>query len=182
LFGIDDAMADVVVRATQPALAAVKLAWWRERLEQLDQGKVPAEPRLQDAARELLPLGITGHSLAQLEEGWAALLQEAPDLELVRERGAVLFGLGARLLKADLDDQTVRSAGHLFAVADGRRRRLPAVAIQVAAILKAPRKIRPLTALAALAARDLRRKGTPEAEATPGRAWTLLRHRLTGRI
>ena len=44
MFDIDDAMWDVVARATQPSLAAVKLAWWRERLEDLDEGKVPVEP------------------------------------------------------------------------------------------------------------------------------------------
>jgi len=43
--------------------------------------------------------------------------------------------------------------------------------------------LRPITALAALAARDTNRGGPPfEPPATPGRAWTLLRHRLTGRI
>jgi hypothetical protein len=42
---------------------------------------------------------------------------------------------------------------------------------------------RPLTGLAALAARDLKRGGPPfEAEGTPARAWTLFRHRMTGRF
>jgi phytoene synthase len=78
LFDIDDAMADVVVRSTQPALGAIKLAWWRERLEELDQGKVPAEPRLQAAAAELLPRGISGAELAGLEDAWSALLEQSP--------------------------------------------------------------------------------------------------------
>ena len=51
-------MGDVVARSTEPALGAIKLAWWRERLEELDHGKVPAEPRLQAAAAELLPREI----------------------------------------------------------------------------------------------------------------------------
>jgi len=58
LWQIDAAMGDVVARSTQPALAAVKLAWWRERLEELDQGVVPDEPRLQSAAQNLLFRGI----------------------------------------------------------------------------------------------------------------------------
>ena len=58
LFQIDAAMGDVVARATQPALGAVKLAWWRERLEELDQGMVPAEPRLRAVAEQLLPRGV----------------------------------------------------------------------------------------------------------------------------
>ena len=50
LFAIDDALGDVVAKATEPALAAIKLAWWRERLEELDSGQAPAEPRLKAAA------------------------------------------------------------------------------------------------------------------------------------
>ena len=38
LFDIDEAMADVVARSTEPTLAAIKLAWWRERLEELRTG------------------------------------------------------------------------------------------------------------------------------------------------
>ena len=98
LFALEDAMADVVARSTEPALGAIKLAWWRERLEELDDGKVPAEPRLQAASAELLPRGISGGDLAQLDEGWAALLYEQPDMALVTQHGTRLFRLAARLL------------------------------------------------------------------------------------
>ena len=98
LFDIDDAMADVVARSTEPALAAIKLAWWRERLEELDHGTVPAEPRLQAAASELLPRDISGAELAGLEAGWATLLQERPDRDVALSRGVMMFGLAARLL------------------------------------------------------------------------------------
>src|SRR5687768_14624161 len=64
LFHVDAAMGDVVARATQPALGAVKLAWWRERLEEIDQGIVPAEPRLRAVAEHLLPRGISGTEIA----------------------------------------------------------------------------------------------------------------------
>ena len=103
-------MADVVVRSTQPALAAIKLAWWRERLEELDQGKVPAEPRLQAAAKELVPRGITGAELAGLEDGWAALLEELPGSQRVaRTRRLPVRARGAA---PDLDfDDELRAAG-----------------------------------------------------------------------
>src|SRR5688572_10800388 len=78
LFDIDDALAAVVARSTEPALAAIKLAWWREQLERLDSEARPAEPRLRAAAAELLPRGVTGAMLAGLEEGWATLLDEEP--------------------------------------------------------------------------------------------------------
>src|SRR6476620_5547249 len=109
-------MADVVAQSTQPALGAIKLAWWRERLEELDQGKVPAEPRLQAATAELLPRGIGGAELAGLEEGWAALLAERPDSDQALERGARLFALAGRLLGAEAPE--LAAAGRLFAAAD----------------------------------------------------------------
>ena len=172
-------MAEVVARATQPALGAIKLAWWCERLEELDQGEIPAEPRLRAAAAELLPRGVSGADLAQLEPGWATLLQEKPDAEVAVARGVVLFGLAARLLDRDLPDG-LEIAGRLHAAGSLSRRGLaPDGAFVVTQSPRIPARFRALTGLAALARRDLARR---EEEASPARAWTLLRHRLTGRI
>jgi 15-cis-phytoene synthase len=54
LFAIDDALGAVVASSTQPALGAIRLAWWRDALERLDVSPPPPEPRLQAVARELL--------------------------------------------------------------------------------------------------------------------------------
>lgn len=172
-------MGDVVARSTEPALAAIKLAWWRERLEELDQGKVPAEPRLQAAARELLPRGVRGAELAQLEADWADLLQDRPDPDAVFSRGRTLFALAARLLGEDPPD-FLELASQLYAAGDLSRRGLaPAGLLVITDIPRVPKAFRPLTGLAALARRDLSRR---EPEATPARAWTLLRHRMSGRF
>jgi 15-cis-phytoene synthase len=179
LFDIDEAMADVVSRSSEPTLAAIKLAWWRERLEELDQGKVPAEPRLQAAANELLPRGVRGAELAQLEADWAVLLQEGPDPDAIFGRGRTLFALASFLLGPD-PPEFLELAGQLHAAGYLSRRGLaPENLFVITQIPRVPKTFRPLTALAALARRDLRR---PEPEGTPARAWTLLRHRLTGRI
>jgi phytoene synthase len=176
LFGIDDAMGAVVARATEPALAAIKLAWWRERLEELDAGKVPAEPRLQAATDELLTRSIAGISLAELEDGWAALLEADPDPERVAVRGARLFGMASSLL--GIADPMTEMAGRLYALARlGHRPKVP----PELAGHRFPKRLRPLSGLAALAARDATR-ASPEHEGTPGRALALLRHRMTGRI
>lgn len=184
LLAIDDAMGDVVAKASEPALAAIKLTWWRERLAELDQGKAPPEPRLQAALAELLPRGIDGAELAGLEEGWSGLLHDPPDHALLAEHGTRLFEIGAKLLDVAFDDRTIGAAGRLYAsVAAARRGLLDPVAGRSQTSVKIAGKARPLTALAALAARDLRKGGPPfEPEGTPGRAWTILRHRLTGRI
>jgi len=176
LFGIDDAMGDVVAKATEPALAAIKLAWWRERLQELDAGKVPAEPRLQAVAEELLTRNIAGASLAELEDGWAALLEADPEPERVAAHGARLFGMASSML--GVADPMIEIAGRFYALV--RLGHRPLAAPELAGH-KFPAALRPLSALAALAARDAERL-TPEPEGTPGRAWLLLRHRLTGRI
>lgn len=186
LFAIDDAMADVVARTTQPALGAIKLAWWRERLEELDEGKVPAEPRLQAAAAELLSRGISGRELSELEEGWAKLLEEEEPKSFILSagtRGPLLLTLAARLLDP-AGDHDFADAGREFALADIARRGIVDVPAQAFFRMthRYPRRIRPVTALWALARRDQKLGGPPfEAEASPARAWTLLRHRVTGR-
>lgn len=179
LFDLDDAMGDVVMRASQPALAAIKLAWWRERLEGLDAGEVPVEPRLAAAARELLQRGIEGAELAELEAGWAALLQERPDAEAVLARGAKLFSLAAGLLQA-ADSEVLSSAGGIYVAGNLARRNVGSKDVAAPAPrFRISRPLRPLTGLVVLASRDLDRR---EPEGTPGRAWALLKHRLTGRI
>lgn len=185
LFDIDEAMADIVAKATEPALAAIKLAWWRERLQGLDEGKVPAEPRLKAAAAELLPRGIRGAMLAEIEDGWATLVEEEPDVERVIERGAKLFRLGASLL--DGSDPLLDVAGRLYTHQAYRHARVaplhwPMEELHQLYSHRFPRRLRPLTALARLAARDAKQSPTVEPEGTPGRAGALIVHRLTGRV
>lgn len=173
-------MADLTLTASQPALAAIKLAWWRESLQKLDGAPPPPEPRLQAVARELLPLGITGERLANLEGGWAALLQEVQDWHRVVERGAVLFGIGAHLLGSKQD---VSAAGQAWAGVDLARRTGERHWLgQPETSGRFERRVRPLTALAALSLRDQRRGWPPEPEAKPQRSWTILRHRWSGRL
>ena len=185
LFGIDDALAEVVTSSTQPALGAIRLAWWREALERLDTNPPPPEPTLQAAAAELLPRGISGKELAGLEDGWATLLDEEPDIERVGERGARLFAIGAKLLGAD--DEHLDPAGRLYAYELVRRRNLipapyPTEEMHMLARHRFPRALRPLTALARLAARDAKQSPALEPEAMPGRAAALLTHRLFGMV
>ena len=184
LLDIDDALAAVVARATEPALAAIKLAWWRERLEALDLGAAPAEPRLRAAAAELLTRGVRGAELAGLD-GWATLLDEEPDVERLLERGARLFAFGSRLLS--VSDPLLEIAGRLYAYESYRSSGSPPLHWPMEEMHQLsghrfPKQLRPLTALAALAARDARRPPPFEPEATAGRSWALIRHRLTGKL
>ena len=181
LLGIDDALADAALRAREPHLGAIKLAWWREQLEALDVSPPPAEPRLQAVAAELLPRGIGGGELSALEDGWVELLQPQPGPARVAARGKLLFDLGARLL--GVSGAELGGAGEAWAFADiARRTGSPQWLREPSSAQRVHRSLRPLTALAALAMRDHRRGFPLEPEGTPGRSWTLIRHRISGRL
>lgn len=184
LFAIDDVMAEVVASSTQPILGAIRLAWWREALERLDHHSPPPEPRLTAAAALLLPRGVTGAALAAIEDGYATLLDEQPDRDRLGAGGKALFAIGATLLGGD--DAKLPVAGRLHAFARAARRGYAAFRDDVAPSElrghRFPRALRPLTAFARLAARDVRQAPAREAEATPARAAALLSHRLFGTI
>jgi len=180
LFALDDALGKVVASSSQPALGAIRLAWWRDALERLDTSPPPPEPRLQACAFEIVSRGVSGSELADISEGWAALFNEVRTPEAIGARGAALFTVGAKLIGVDHGE--LKRAGTWFTLADVARRGLaPALPVHIVP-LRFPPALRPLTGLARLAVRDLRHGQDVEAEGTPGRAAALFAHRVTGRI
>ncbi|MEO7786328.1 MAG: squalene/phytoene synthase family protein [Sphingomicrobium sp.] len=181
LWAIDEALTGVVAGASQPALAGIKLAWWREALVRLDHDPAPPEPRLRAVAETLLPLGVRGADVADLATGWSALLDERPEGVAASAAGAALFALQARLL--GVDDPLLKPAGALAFLTNAMRRNLGDFPTERTALLaqlrgrRVSRRARPITLAARLAARDL-----VEPEGTPGRAVALIAHRLTGII
>jgi 15-cis-phytoene synthase len=196
LFAIDAAMGDVVRTTREEMIGPIRLAWWRERLEELDNDfPAPAEPRLQAVKNELLPRGVTGRDCAALEGGWLRLFDPFPwtieTSEAIWFRGNLLFGLGARVVGQA--DELIQAAGGLWALMDAARHCSDAVSRTL--LLDQARTfarglggaqfrsaLRPLSMLAAVAVRDCKRGEPFEMEGTAGRAATLLRHRLSGRI
>lgn len=161
-------MADVIATSSDPRLGAIRLAWWRERLEQLGDHSTSNEPRLARAASELVPRGIDGVELSKLEDGWLPLLDPfpwgQPQVEGLRLRGKLLFGIGARVLGGDRTDG--EAAGALWSLVDGARHcshipsRIALMDAARAAIAELPRHrpprvLRRLTGLAAIAAHDV---------------------------
>jgi len=163
------------------------MAWWREQLEQLDEGaEPPAEPRLQAVANELLSRGISGQELSRLEDAWLPLLEPFPwggvQADALKLRGRILFGLGAQLL-GDMAPET-EPAGAVWSLVDGahhcsdpQSRDLLLGEARMAIPSNAPsRQLRPLTTLGALAASDAKARGSV------ARVVAALKHRLTGRF
>ena len=181
----------MVATSTDPRLGAIRLAWWRERLEALDEGGgTPAEPRLKTVAAEILPRGVTGAELSRLEDAWLPLLEPFPWGEQQAEglalRGRILFGIGARLLGVTSDEAA--EAGALWSLVDGGHHCTDPVSRgmlgkRASAILAAatrapmPRGLRVLTVLAALAAADVVREGSGLK-----RLSAAVKHRLVGSL
>ena len=197
LFAIDAAMGEVVRSTREPLLGPIRLAWWRERLEELDEkGSAPAEPRLQAVAAELLPIGIRGRDLAGLERGWLGLFDPFPwDVgigEAIWFRGRQLFAAAAWAIGEATNDD-IEEAGGVYAIVDVARHCSDAESRQMLldqarlfarrlSGVRFPSKVRPLSMLTAVAIRECA-KGEPfEREGTPLRAALMFRHRLSGRL
>lgn len=185
LWRLDERMGAIVAAAREPAIGAIRLIWWRDALARLDQPDmpVPAEPLLAEIAATLLPAGLPGTGLSQIEEGWAALLEEAEPgaAQIVAHgeaRGAPLFALSAALLGTVAED--VAQAGEGWALAElGHRlrdtemrrlaRSLAAERLADVDIGQWPAALRPLGLLVILARQDAamppdrqRRQGAPK--------------------
>nr|WP_310468589.1 squalene/phytoene synthase family protein [Sphingomonas sp.] len=195
LWAIDLALADVVATTTEPGLGAIRLAWWRDALTDLDAARPPAEPRLTAVADEVLRHGIRGAEVAELAECWLPLLGPEPDLTTaadgLRRRGKILFGFGARLLGWDAKEG--EAAGALWSLVDGARQchdfhvrsaLLEEARREIAALppQKPPRALRPLTVLAALAAHDVLRGKPLDLGGGTGRGIVASLHVLRGSL
>jgi phytoene synthase len=177
----------VVATSSDPRLGEIRLAWWRDRLDDLDTRGPANEPRLIAANRYLMPV-TTGAALSTIASAWVPLLDPFPWGEHVadglRRRGALLFLVGGQILGCE--GAGAEAAGVLWSLADGAfhcsdpssREFLLREARR--AIADVPRRIsadlRPLTVLAALAAHDLLRRGRLSRVAAG------LAHRLRGVI
>lgn len=190
LWRLDVTFASVLATGSDRTISRIRLAWWREALERLDESPPPAEPVLQALAAHVLP-AVSGAELAGMEEGWAALLSDEAltraDLEEhAAARGGRLFHYSARLLGDP--EFPAAPGGGLWALADLARHSSDEAEARAAIALaldqaspRWPRALRPLGMLAALARRDVERyEGTWERQGSPARMLRMIRHRLTG--
>ena len=191
LWRLDVALGAVVAKAGDPMVACIRLAWWREALERLDRERAPAEPVLEAIADHVLPAGVSGAELAEMEEAWSLLLDaEPPGAEALgtyaAARGGRLFRSAARVLGGDAPG--LESAGERWALVDlarhsaepGERRAALDAGRSRQGPQRWPAPLRPLGMLAVLAERDAT-GGALERQGSPARMLRMLRHRLTGR-
>ena len=183
-------MADVVARSTRagarrdPARLVARAARGAGRRARRRPSRGCRRSR-----RELLPRGISGRELAELEDGWAAAARARSrgaiaGGEADRLRGRLLFGIGARLLGgAGRARCSRRSCGRwstwrgTAATLDSRAMLIAGARSRAVRFARADRRSRALgrDAISPSGRRSSRRR-------RPARAWALLRHRLTGRF
>jgi 15-cis-phytoene synthase len=168
LMALDLELAQLVVTTTEPMLGEIRLAWWRERLEELDAGKVPAQPLLAALKAHALPV-VRGADLAGLEDRWIDMLGHDGVTDAHVAGGGLLFALAARLLGGDAAEAD--ALGRAWVLGE-------AVAGRTAPAL------RPLRALAVLALRDAARARAAQAvepRGSLGRQWAMLKAVAFGR-
>ena len=188
LFALDTRLAGIVRSASEPIMAQLRLAWWRERFESPVSRWPEGEPLL--AALR----GWNEHrdALVSLVDGWEELtaappLAAAAMTALAEARGGAFAAL-AESLGAARHAEAARRAGTDWAIADlagklrdpGERDTVLALAgardLQPARL---PRALRPLKVLHGLALRSLRADAALDA-ISPGAALAALRLGLLG--
>ena len=177
LHALDLELAEVVRTTSESMVGLIRLAWWREALDRLDSRPPPAQPLLEALAERLLPLGVTGAMLAELETGFVALIEKPLDARgHIEARGGTLFALASRISGAE--PESAKVTGRLWALGELRRTRPDIDQGLLRDVLAAPLGGPPhLRALAALARRDL--LGEPGRRGAPSRQarmlWSILR-------
>lgn len=186
LLALDDRLGAIVAAARDPLIGQMRLTWWHDAVQALDTAPPPAEPVLRALAADVLPAGVRGRQLAQLADGWEALLALDADADAAvaghaDDRGAALFGFAARIIGST--DPRLAAVGEGWALAS-LAARVPlareAAETRLSTLTAArwPTSLRALSGLALLARADLHGDGTPGGVRRGAR---LLRHRLTGR-
>ena len=196
LFRLDETLGRTLRGARDPLLAQMRLTWWHEALSGLGEGAAPTDPALAAViATGIVPSLVSGTRLAEMIEGWEALLEEPVDAAALDRyasgRGGVLFGIGAVILGGD--HEALAAAGAGWALTDlARHSSEPSLAARALAAARPqleramasrwPLRLRSLGALAALASRDVNRPlDALQPAGHPARMLRALRHRLTGR-
>jgi phytoene synthase len=189
LLALDARLAETVRSASEPMLAQIRLAWWRDMLARDAADRPAGEPLL----AALGPWQGHEAALSALVDGWEELVGLEPLSEQAMRgfcagRGAAfaaLAGIGGHLGAAD----KARAAGEGWALADLAARLDDAGEREAAlSLLRAhdwrrialPRDLRPIAVLHGLAARDAR-AGRGFAQPSPGMLLAALRIGLFGR-
>lgn len=136
-FALEKRLSEAGARTSQPIMAQLRLAWWRDRFRTPCSEWPVGEPLL----AALAPWDSEREALAGLVDGWEALLVGDDNGALLGEARVEVMRAMARLLGEDADDAVARSARDWLAGEASGTARLP-------------RTMRPLGVLRALSLRE----------------------------
>lgn len=167
---LDARLAGIVRQVSEPILAQMRLAWWRDILAKEPGERPSGEPLL-----ELLGSWAgEEQALACLVDGWEFLLAEPPmasaQIEMFGQARSAPFAGLARLTGVPVDAEAAGQAGMGWVLADlangmsnadERNAALGLARENTDVLPRLPRALRPLTVLAGLARRSVGRGGKP---------------------
>ena len=184
LFALDARLAGFVRRGSEPLLAQMRLAWWRDTLGTASSAWPQGDPLL-----ELLRGWQAPERLVPLVDGWEGLLAEQLDREAIRD-----FAEGRvkawQVLASEIGmkGSPVESAARAWALGDlagnlsdpSERAMVLGVAAGEPLVPSRARALRPLAILGGLGRRSLARGGVPLLDGR-GAALAALRLGMFGR-
>ena len=167
VFLLDCRLARIGAQASEPIIAQMKLAWWRDQFAKPVADWPTGEPLLEEIAKQ----GLPAQRLSGLVDGWEALI--ASDSLSVEVIEAYAAGRGASWLAvvdavdADTDAEDVLRCARIWALADlashlegeGRRQVRELLKGSENRLPKLPRELRPFQVLATLGQRAAARYG-----------------------
>lgn len=187
LLALDARLAALIRRSSEPMLAQLRLAWWREAIAQ-DPAKWPqGEPVL----AALRSWGDQAFQASVLVDGWEALTAPAPlatgQIAAFAEGRAAGAAALAGALQCPKDAEAARQLGRIWAIEDvamrlGREDERAAALALAQAQGRLPRVSRPLRTLRVLAGLSRRRRvaGRDEGAASPAAMLEALKLGLLG--
>lgn len=200
LFALDITLGGIVASTKEMMIGAMRLAWWREAIEQLGKGeRAPDEPVLQ----ALFEHGY-GQSAAKaadlslMTDGWLSLLEveEQDDYSLTgyaRHRGGRLFTQAGQLMSEQSSNKEILQLhGEGWALADFARRTGSPSGKQLALKLaekafsklenepRLSRHMRPLIILSTMARHDVKKGCEAIQPGSPMRQLKILKAGLLG--
>ncbi|MFM7027318.1 MAG: hypothetical protein ACKOXK_01400 [Chakrabartia sp.] len=179
-WALDARLAGVVRAAREPAIASIRLAWWRDALVRDDRAKGGGDPLI-EAWRAAGLAHAQAEYVDQMIDGWAALIGEdeltmASLRRFGEGRGGGLFALlagqgvppsGEALQSAGMVWALWDLAGHVQRPEEATLCLTTASAALPLSGLSSGRGLKPLRLLARLAEADVRRGRVPKAGFEP---------------
>lgn len=188
IFELDVRLHVIRLKSREPMLAAIKLAWWEERLRGLRTEAVLPEPLLRQLAAASM---IDVSDLVRIAEGWRALFADSPSPDVLceysRGRGPGLMRAGGAALGRE-PSEAMLIAGEGYALVDLAASRVDREIVLAAArdrFARAgrivwPRPLRPIGMIVELARGEAAR-GSHGRSGSPARVGRMAWHAVTGR-